>query len=483
MEKKSGLNISAKTFAGTVLILLLIIIFSGILTLVLPQGSFVRTADETGNTVIIPDTYAINTDAERLPIWRWFTAPFEIFAGSDALTTAVIIIFIILIGGTFAVLEKCGVFTYVINAVIVRYGAYKYRLLAAISLICMLLGSTMGLLEETVPLVPLIVSLAIALGWDTMTGLGMSILSVGFGFAAGTFNPFSIGIAQRLAEVPLFSGLAFRVVVFICVYALLVSFLIRYAKKIERDPSLSPTFADDRSRRNDCMPSETADILTDKKTKRAVTAFAAALALVFAYVICGLFVPSLTDYTMPVMAILITAGGITAGKISGYAAKGRVFKDFLAGTAAIAPSALLIIMAMSAKQILTAGGVMDTILYNVFGLLSGLSPYAAVLLLYLFVLTVQFFISSASAKAFLIMPLITPLSDMLGLTRQTAVTAFCFGDGFTNVFFPTNALLLIVLGLTGVSYGKWFKWTAKLQLAILALTALFLMAAVSLGYK
>ena len=146
------------------------------------------------------------------------------------------------------------------------------------------------------------------------------------------------------------------------------------------------------------------------------------------------------------------------------------------------PGALLILMSMSVRHILEAGGILDTILYLARGLLTDMSPHMAILVVYAIVLALQFFISSAASKAFLILPLIAPLADMVGLTRQTIGLAFCCGDGFTNVFFPTNALLLIVLGMTGVPYAKWFKWTWKLQLTVLVLTALVLLFAVQVGY-
>lgn len=476
-----GLQIGTKSFLSTVAILLVLMIFVGILTQILPQGSYQRVMSENGYEMVVEGSYAPTENAQRLPVWRWFTAPFELLGDSQSLTAIVIIVFIILVGGTFSILEKAEVFRYLIAVTIQKFGGKKYHLLCLITLLCMVLGSTMGLLEETVPLVPILVLLALALGWDTLTGLGMSIMAVGFGFAAGTFNPFTVVIAQRLAEVPLFSGLWMRLLAFVLIYGLLCAFLIRHAKKVEKDPASSPVFADDEKRRQTLQAADDTALLENASVARAAKAFGISLLLIFAYVVAALAVPALSDYTMVVMALVITAGGLIAGKISRYKPRGMA-KDFASGMLSMAPGSLLIILSMSVRFIIEKGGIMDTILHWAYTLMQDLSPMAAILIVYLIVLVIQFFISGAASKAFLIMPLIVPLADMVGLTRQSIVLAFCFGDGFTNVFFPTNALLLIVLGIVSVPYSKWFHWTWKLQTVILVVTALLLLFAVQVGY-
>jgi uncharacterized ion transporter superfamily protein YfcC len=152
------------------------------------------------------------------------------------------------------------------------------------------------------------------------------------------------------------------------------------------------------------------------------------------------------------------------------------------GMAGIAPGIVLILLAMSVKFIITNGGIMDTVLYYTAGAIRTTSPFVAVLLIYVLILLLELFIGSSSAKAFLVMPLIAPLSDLVGITRQTSVLAFCFGDGFSNIIYPTNPVLLICLGLTVVTYPKWFKWTYKLQLASLALACIFLIISIAVGY-
>lgn len=478
---KGGLHVSTRSFLTTVAILVALMVLAGVLTRVLPQGQYARTLDANGNEIVVEGSYMLTPEAERLPVWRWFTAPIEMLGDAQALTAIVIIVFILLVGGAFSVLDRAGVFRYLIAATIRRFGGRKYLLLCLICLLCMALGSTMGLLEETVPLVPLLVLLSLALGWDTLTGVGMSLLSVGFGFAAGTFNPFTVAVAQKLAGVPLFSGLWLRLIVFVLIYALLCVFLVHHAKKVEKNPQISYTFAQDEARRSTLTASGNDEILANKAVGRAALAFVIALGCVFGYVLLALTIPGLSDYTMVVMALALPCGALIAGGISRYNPKG-IWKDFGSGVLSMAPGAVLILLSMSVRHIIEQGGILDTLLHGAYTLLQGMTPFAAILILYGIVLVFQFFVSSAASKAFLIMPLIVPLADLIGLTRQSVVLAFCFGDGFTNVFFPTNAMLLIVLGMMDIPYTKWFKWTWKLQLAVLILTALLLIFAISVGY-
>ena len=180
------------------------------------------------------------------------------------------------------------------------------------------------------------------------------------------------------------------------------------------------------------------------------------------------------------MAILFLVGGLIAAKASNYG--GKIFKDFVSGVGGIAPSALLIMMAMSVKLIIANGGIMDTILYYASEAAASMGPNGAIVMIFLLVLGLNFFIGSGSAKAFLLIPIIGPLADLVGLTRQMAVQAFCFGDGFTNMLYPTNPLLMITLGVTVVSYPKWFKWSIPLQLFMLGMQVVFLLIAVLIGY-
>ena len=173
------------------------------------------------------------------------------------------------------------------------------------------------------------------------------------------------------------------------------------------------------------------------------------------------------------MAVLFLIGGLLAAKASNYG--GKIFKDFVAGIGGIAPSALLILMAMSVKLIITNGGIMDTVLFYASETVSKMGPYGAIVMIYLLVLGLNFFVSSGSAKAFLLMPLIAPLAELVGLTSQVAVQAFCFGDGFTNMITPCSGVLMAVLSVAKITYVNWVKWVWKFILFLIFVGFLLLL--------
>jgi len=181
------------------------------------------------------------------------------------------------------------------------------------------------------------------------------------------------------------------------------------------------------------------------------------------------------------VGLLFLAGGLGAGLIASPEKK-DVWKALGEGVGGIAPGGILILMAMSIKLIVVSGGIMDTILFQASKLFQGANPFISAVLIYLLALLIEFFVSSGSAKAFLMMPILLPLADLVGVTRQITVTAYCFGDGFSNMVYPTNPVLLIVLGLTVVGYPKWLRWTLPLWGAIVLITLAFLALGVAIGF-
>lgn len=471
---ESSVKIGKRTFISAVIILGCLIIAAGALTYLIPAGEFQREFVE-GREVVVPGTFKF-LEAPGYPIWRWLTAPFEVLWGPDRMMVVTIILFILIIGGSFAVLDEAGVLVAGVKKIVTALGRWKYLLLCLITLFFMLFGSLLGIFEEIVPLVPLAVVLAWSLGWDSLIGLGMSLLATAFGFSAAIANPFTIGVAQRIAGLPAFSGAAFRGVVFLLVYGMLVGFLLLHARKVEKNPKASLVWQEDLEAKGESADSGLATI---SEKPGPLLWFAGALAAVLMVIVAASLLPGLSDFTMPLVALLFLAGGVGAGFLAG---KGKgVFKSFGKGVLGILPGVFLIMLAMSVKFIIAQGGIMDSVLYYAAQAIAKTSAAGASLLTYGVVLVMNFFIGSATAKAFLIMPLLTPLADLVGITRQVAVLAFAFGDGFSNVLYPTNPVLLIALGLTVVSYPKWFRWVIGLQAAILALTVLLLLAAVAIN--
>jgi uncharacterized ion transporter superfamily protein YfcC len=357
-----------------------------------------------------------------IPFWKWLLSPILVLGAEGNGSLIAVIAFLLVIGGVFFALEGCGLIKYMLDRLTARFGAVRYRMMALLILFFMTLGAMIGSFEECVPLVPIVVALSVRLGWDVMTGIGMSLLAVGCGFAAGVCNPFTIGVAQELAGLPMFSGMWYRAIAFVIIYALLMIFLLIHVKKIEQP--MSEEMISEASAGN-------------------------------------------------VKQIMHSSSGSRLWKL------GITFKD---GVVSVLPGVLLILMANSIRFTLMEGNILDTLLQAAVSLASGMPRWGVILFIYGLVLVMNFFIPSGSAKAFLLMPLIVPLAEAFGISAQLCVMAFAFGDGFSNVFYPTNPVLLISIGLANVSYGTWAKWSGKFQLLNLFVTCGLLLLGMMIGY-
>lgn len=395
-KKKITLGASEKSFITAIVVIFLMMVLTYGLTFIIPGGG--------------------------IPFWKWILSPVLVLFGEDNGSLIAIIALLVVLGGLFNTLDKFGILRLLLDKITSRFGKQRRLLLAVIPLFFMVLGSAAGSFEECVPLVPVVVALAVRLGWDVLTGLGMSVLAVGCGFAAGVCNPFTIGVAQELAGLPMFSGMWLRAVSFVCIYLALMCFLFRHAKKVEK-------------------PME-AQMFETGKQQKGITNIA-------------------------------YSSGSRFWKIS------LTFKD---GVVSVLPGVLLILMANSIRFTMMEGNILDPILQGAIALADGLPRWSVILFIYGMVLVLNFFIPSGSAKAFLLMPLIVPLAQAFDISAQLCVMAFAFGDGFSNVFYPTNPVLLISLGLANTSYGDWAKWSGKFQLLNIFLTSGLLLFGLAIGY-
>lgn len=465
MNNNKSLNISTKSFLTAIIVIALLMVAAYVLTFFIPGGEYARVEDPSGNTII--DTAAGFTRVQGgLPLWKWLLSPVLTLTVSGSGTLIAVIAFLLIIGGVFNSLDQCGLMRYMLNKTAHRFSGVRYRLMALITLLFMAMGSMIGSFEECVPLVPIVVALAVNLGWDPLVGMGMSLLAAGCGFAAGVCNPFTVGVAQQLAGLPMFSGVWMRLLSFCLIYGLLFAFLYRYAKKIQR-------------------PLETvkasAEFTQNDKMDRGLKCFVVILGIGIGAILCSGFITALQDYTMIIVAVMFLAGGISATLVSGMSGK-ALGKTFLSGLVSMLPAVLMILMASSIRYTLEEAKVLDSILHGAVNLAQTLPKWAVVEFIYLLVLGMNFFIPSGSAKAFMLIPLIVPMAQVFGISAQLCVLAFAFGDGFSNVFYPTNPALLIGLGLADVSYGDWFKWSGKFQVMNLLLTASLLLFGLAVGY-
>lgn len=465
MSQKKGLNIGVKSFITALIVIFALMVASYVLTLIIPGGEYARILDANGNTIIDTENGFSYVDG-GIALWKWALSPLLVLGASGNGTLIAVIAFLLVIGGVFNALDRCGLMKYLLDKIANRFGKLRYSLMAVTTLFFMTMGALIGSFEECVPLVPIVVALAINLGWDALTGIGMSLLAVGCGFASGVFNPFTVGVAQQLAGLPMFSGASMRILAFVLIYFLLLFFIRLYAKKIEKPLNESI--------------SENA-FVSDDKMDKGIIFFTVPLGIGIAAIFCSGFVTALQDYTMIIVAVAFLVAGISACLATGMGGK-MLGKAFLQGIISIFPAVLMILMASSIKYTLEEAQILDTILHGAVELAQVMPKWAVVLFIYLIVLVMNFFISSGSAKAFMLIPLIVPIAQVFGISPQLCILAFAFGDGFSNVFYPTNAALLIGLGLADVSYVNWVKWSWKFQAANLILTSLLLLLGLAIGY-
>lgn len=464
-QQKKGLNINTKCFVTAIIVIFALMVLTYALTVFVPGGEYARMMDASGNTVIDTEGGFRYVDG-GISFIKWLASPFLVFGAEGSGALIAVIAFLLVVGGVFNSLDKCSLVKYMLESITARFGAKRYTLMAAITLFFMAMGALVGSFEEVVPLVPIVVALAVNLGWDALTGIGMCLMAAGCGFATGVLNPFTVGVAQGLAGLPMFSGVWLRFLSFVLIYPLLLTFLRRRAKRVERPIA---------------EKAEGEGFVKNVKLARGITCFAVILGAGVVCVLSSAFFTFLQDYTMIIIAVMFLVGGVTASLVAGMSLRelGRTFVD---GVVSILPAVIMIMMASSIKYTLTEAKTLDTLLHGAV-LVAGNLPRAAVILfIYLIVLIMNFFIGSGSAKAFLLIPLIVPIAQIFGISTQLCIVAFAFGDGFSNVFYPTNPVLLISLGLANVNYGEYARWSWKFQALNLILTSAILLLGLAIGY-
>ena len=472
-KEKSFSSINFKSFISVIIVLTCIIALSGILTLIIPQGSFSRDA----NGQIIAGTF-VKGEVSGIEFWRVITAPFRVFIEDGGITIIMISLFLLVMSGVFNLLDKTSGLKVIMNTMVKRFGTKKKLVICACVLFFMLFGSLFGLFEELVTLLPFIVMFMLSLGFDTMTGLGVCLLASCFGFSAAITNPFSVGIASSFAGISAVSGLWLRIVFFALTYALVCIFLIRYTNKLSKSPQLSLSFDVDEEKRKslDLQLSQ-----NSAKHKRIFKVYTTFFAIEFLVLILTAVIREISGFAVPILAGTFLIGGIISGLLV-VDKKKDVFKHIGNGALSMLPAVLLIALASSVNLIMQESGILDTIMNFAITFLQGKPVFVCALLIYAFILFLQIFIGSASAKIFLIMPILIPICSVIGISPTLLILIYCMADGFSDVILPTNPVLLIALSMSNVSYGKWVKWTWKMQLMILLLSFATIFFAVQIGF-
>ena len=453
--------------------LLAILLLCGCLSYFIPQGAFLR--DAAGN--IIPGTYEAG-QIDGISFWRVLSAPVRVFGSEDALSIIMISIFLLVMSGVFNLLEETGGTKTFVVSIMKRLRDRGGPVVCITVLLFMLFGSLFGMFEELVTLLPLIIVFMLSMKMDTMMGLGACLLASCFGFSTAITNPFSVGTAAQFAGIPVSSGAWLRILFFGIVYLVLCGFLMQYLKKIQQNPQVSPTYAADQARREALVDGLGASVENPQKVFRVYCVFFAIQGVLLIAVAC---IREISGFAIPILAASFLISGLISGFLVARSWR-LVLGSFLKGAGAMLPAVVMIAMASSVKLVMVESNILDTVMDFVLKLLMGKGKFLTILLIYFLILFLQLFIGSASAKIFLVMPIVLPITNALGISPQLVILTYCMADGFTDVILPTNPVLLIGLSMAKVSYWKWLKWTWKLQLSLFIVSVLVLFFGTLIGY-
>ena len=448
-----------------IVLIYVLVIMMVILTWVIPSGEFQRVETKVGGSsrlVTVPGTF------HRVP---------QQPAGLEALLLSpirgfqdgmLIIVFLFIIGGAFNVINESGA----INLAIKRMAAAFSRrpglqrfIIPALMLVFSLAGSVFGMCEETIPFILIFIPLAISLGYDSIVGVAIPFLGAAAGFAAAFFNPFTVGVAQGLSNLPLYSGLAYRLVVWVIGTTITITFVMIYAARIKKDPTKSPVYDLDRER-TEAVPTGGADMAAWNWRHRAVLAV---FGLGIVLLVAGILIK---HWYIEEIAALFMAMGLAAGFAAGQGPS-QIAKNFVAGARDFVGVAFVIACGRAILIVAQDAKILDTMLYSASNLISMFPRIVTAQMMFLTQSVINFFVHSGTAQAALTMPIMAPLSDLVHITRQTTVFAYQLCE-FVNPILPTSAVTMGVLGMAKIPWDKWAKWFLPLMLILVGLSLLLL---------
>ena len=426
---------------GTYTIIFAMILLSALLTWFVPGGEYVKGEEGTLSY----------RDVESVPqLFGVFTALYHGFVKQSG-----IIIFILIVGGSFWLLNSTGAISVGIGRFIRSVGRYHKVVLVAITLLFSLAGAIFGMSEETIPFVGIVVPLVVSMGYDAFLGMLIVYVAANVGFSSAFLNPFTVGIAQEMAELPLFSGMEYRLICWALLTLLLILFVLFYAKRIYKAPQAA----------------------AEQQTFAAPQPMSAAqkiiLLILFATIVLLVVGVTLWGWYMAEISGLFLAMGIVSGIVAGYDS-GRISSEMIAGAKDILSSALVVGLASGIIVILQEGRIIDSILNSLQAALNNAGGEWSLSAMYGIQALINTIIPSATAKAAITIPIMAPFSDMVGVSRQAMVLAFQFGDGFTNMITPTSGVLIASLSMARITYSEWVRkiWRPVLALMVIGLLLL-----------
>ena len=454
-------------FPNTYVIIILMMIVAVLLTWIIPSGEFERVKDEVSKqSIIIPGTFKY---IENNPI-SLFKIPVYIMKGLAKASD--IVFLVIIVGGAFNIIIETGMFQSFAGRLTKVFSNKEVLIIPAFSTIFALACTTMGV-NTFIGFAPIAVIIARSIGYDAIVGVSMVALGGAIGFSTGTFNPFTTGVAQSLAGLPIFSGLGYR---FICLVAFLIVtniYIIWYAKKIKANPESSVVYE---------MEQENKKIeVSEKQHNKIEGKHYLVLLIVIACFVLLVYGSQNWKWKLQENAAMFIWMGVLSGFAYGFGPS-KIAEEFTKGARKLVYGALMIGMANGISLILADGKILDTTVQYLGGLLVALPSYLQAAGMFLMQLLINGLITSGSGQAAATMPIMLPVADIIGMTKQTAVLAFNFGDGLSNYILPTSSALMGFIAMVGISYSNWMKFMWRLFLIWIVVGAVLVIIANSINY-
>lgn len=469
MSQKSPLLAKKKGFTmpHTFVILLVIILFAVVLTWVIPSGEYARVEDPVSGKKVVDASafsYVENVHVSLLDVPSLIIKAFS--ANAD------LIMLILLSGAAIHMLTASGALQALVATIVRRFSNRIEVFIPLLMLVFALICTTQAV-NTFIGFAPITVMLAMSLGLDSIVGVGIILLGGAIGFSTGTLNVSTTLVAQKIAELPNYSGIGYRWVCFVVFYVVTCLWLVRYAKKIQKNPELSPMYDLDK---NSEFKNASLEEFGTLDTRKVLSIIALVIALVVIVYGC---INLDWDFAEQSAVFLVLA--VVVGLIAGFDAN-KICAEFMNGTKKMLSAAFIIMFARAIGSVLSAGVITDTIVHSMAVLLTGLPAALLGVGMLIANTLINVVLTSGSGQAAAVMPIMIPLSDLLGVTRQTCILSFNFGDGFCNYILPTSTALMGILGAANVPYDRWMRFMWKMFAIWLGVGAVLVVIAQLIQY-
>lgn len=452
----------------TIVIIVAMIALVAIATYLIPGGAYETTVNESGRTVVVNGTFKY-VESQPQNLFKVLQAPIQgLVDGAETIA------FLFIVGGAFSIISKTRAIDLGILRIVNIFKGKEIFVLPILMFLFSLGGATFGMSEEAVAFITLLLPLILALGYDSIVAVAVTYLACVLGFSTAMLNPFTVGIAQSIAEIPIYSGMIYRTILWGVTTILGTAFVMIYAVKVKKNPEISPMYEIDQARREklDYISSDDAEFTLSHKI------IISSLFLGIAFIVWGVLK---LGFWIPELGAIFLAIGLISG-IVGKLSPNEIANAFIDGAKDMIGAAIMIGFARAIMIVAQNAYIIDTILYTLSNLIGQLPTLIAAYIMYPVQMFINFFVNSGSGQAALTMPILAPLGDLVGISRQLTVLIFQLGDGFSNAMFPTSGILIACLGVAGVPYGKWLKWVIPLQIMLFVCAIGFITVASLMGW-